>query len=62
MTNIWEDFAKLNGMTPTEFFNEITTVAMAVMQMKLEDDKTNNTNAIKVVHGDLTLMLVDNSK
>ena len=62
MNNIWQDFAKLNGMTPLEFSNEIITAAMAVMSMRLDEDKTNDTNAMKVTHGGLTLMLVDNSK
>lgn len=57
--NIWKDFAKLNGMSEGEFFNEIILVAMAVMSMKLDDEESN---AIKITKGNHTLMLIDNDK
>lgn len=57
--NIWKDFARLNGMTPEEFFNEITLATMSVMSMKLDEQ---DTNAIKVIRGQYTLVLIDNDK
>ena len=57
--NIWKDFAKLNGMEPEEFFNEITMAAMTVMSLKLDDAESNG---IKITQGKYTLMLIDNEK
>ena len=57
--NIWRDFAKLNGMSESEFFSEITTTAMAVLSMKL--DKSDS-DAMKITQGKYTLMIIDNEK
>ena len=57
--NIWKDFAALNGMSPKEFFNEITLATMSVMSMKLDE---SDSNAIKITQGQYTLMLIDNDK
>tara|TARA_R110001583_G_scaffold109400_2_gene258137 strand:- start:14253 stop:14441 length:189 start_codon:yes stop_codon:yes gene_type:complete len=57
--NIWRDFAKLNDMSESEFFSEITITAMAVMSMEL--DKSDS-GAIKITQGKYTLMLIDDDK
>ena len=57
--NIWKEFAALNGMSPEEFFSEITVAAMSAMSMKLDE---SNTNCIKITKGNYTLMLIDNDK
>ena len=57
--NIWQDFAKLNGMNPDEFFDELIVTTMAAASMKIDEQKTN---AIKLTKGDYTLIVVDNTK
>ena len=57
--NIWKDFAALNGMSPDEFFSEITLATMSVMSMKLDK---SDLEAIKVTRGQYTLVLIDNDK
>tara|TARA_R110000737_G_scaffold347725_1_gene379956 strand:+ start:105 stop:317 length:213 start_codon:yes stop_codon:yes gene_type:complete len=57
--NIWMDFARVNGMSPSEFFSELTVATMAAMAVKLDESELD---AIKVTHGKYTLILVDNEK
>lgn len=57
--NIWKDFAKLNGMSQDEFFDELIVATMAAVSMKIDEQ---NTNAMKITKGDYTLIVVDNTK
>ena len=44
--NIWQEFAKLNGMTPKQFEDEIIITAQAVLAMKLNKDKEDELQII----------------
>jgi len=58
-TNIWREFAELNGMTQDEFFDELVTATMAIMSMKL--DKQDK-DALIVTKGEYQLRFMEINK
>lgn len=50
MTNKWQEFAKLHGMTPEQFSNEIIECAQAVLAIDLVSEESEKVERISSQH------------